>query len=176
KINTRPVYFFHKDAFEKKFFVVSKQVFSGIEELFSKDIELVKDNDIFKELIGYNGSLTESIEKIKTSVLYPTNNGLPIMLSGPTGVGKSFTADLIYKYSVEQGVIKSNAPFIIFNCAQYYNNPELLSSNLFGYVKGAFTGADKSQPGMIEAANGGILFLDEVHRLNSEGQEKLFTF
>ena len=176
KINTRPVYFFHKEAFENKFFNVYKNVYSSVEELFQENINIKKDRDLFKELIGYNGSLAESIEKIKTSILYPSKNGLPIMLSGPTGVGKSFTADLIYKYSVEKGVISEDAPFIIFNCAQYFNNPELLSSNLFGYVKGAFTGADKDQPGMIEAANGGILFLDEVHRLNSEGQEKLFTF
>lgn len=176
KINTRPVYFFHKNAFEKKFFKVSKNIFTSLEELFDEKEKSVIENDIFRALIGYNGSLKESIENIKTSILYPTKNGLPIILSGPTGVGKSFTADIIYKYSVEQGVIKKDAPFIIFNCAQYYNNPELLSSNLFGYVKGAFTGADKNQLGMIEAANGGILFLDEVHRLNSEGQEKLFTF
>ena len=176
KINTRPVYFFHKEAFENKFFKVFKSVYSSIEELFKENIDTKENRDLFKELIGYNGSLTESIEKIKTSLLYPAKSGLPIMLSGPTGVGKSFTADLIYRYSVEKGIISKDSPFIIFNCAQYFNNPELLSSNLFGYVKGAFTGADKDQPGMIEAANGGILFLDEVHRLNNEGQEKLFTF
>ena len=176
KINTRPVYFFHKEAFEKNFFKVSKVIYSSIDELFKEEDILIEKKDIFKDLIGCNGSLKEVIEKIKTSVLYPSKNGLPIMISGPTGVGKSFTAELIYKYSIEQGVIDKDAPFIIFNCAQYYNNPELLSSNLFGYVKGAFTGADKNQPGMIEAANGGILFLDEVHRLNNEGQEKLFTF
>lgn len=176
KINTRPVYFFHKEAFESKFFKVSRNIYSSIEELFEEKVHAKEKEDLFIELIGYNGSLTEAIEKIKTSILYPTKNGLPIMLSGPTGVGKSFIADLIHKYSVEKGVISEDAPFIIFNCAQYFNNPELLSSNLFGYTKGAYTGADKSQPGMIEAANGGILFLDEVHRLNNEGQEKLFTF
>ena len=176
KVNTRPVYFFHKEAFEKKFFNVSKNVFSSIEELFNEDIEVKKSYDLFNNLIGYNGSLKEPIEKIKTSIFYPTKIGLPIMLNGPTGVGKSFIADLIYKYSIEKGIIEKDAPFIVFNCAQYFNNPELLSSNLFGYVKGAFTGADKNQAGMIEAANGGILFLDEVHRLNNEGQEKLFTF
>ena len=129
KINTRPVYFFHKDSFERRFFKISKNTFSSIEELFNEYSEDENKDDIFKELIGYNGSLSESIDKIKTSVLYPTENGLPIMLSGPTGVGKSFIADLIYQYSIEQGVIKKDAPFIIFNCAQYYNNPELLSSN-----------------------------------------------
>ncbi len=62
------------------------------------------------------------------------------------------------------------------NCAQYYNNPELLSGLLFGYAKGAFTGAYESRVGLLEEADQGLLFLDEVHRLNAEGQEKLFTF
>ena len=106
----------------------------------------VIENDIFKALIGYNGSLKESIEKIKTSILYPTR-WITYYFKWAYRCWESFTADIIYKYSVEQGVIKKDAPFIIFNCAQYYNNPELLSSNLFGYVKGAFTGADKNQLG-----------------------------
>jgi len=176
KVNTRPVYFFHKKAFEEKFFKISKNVFSSLEELFFREDEKEeKGEGIFDKLIGINGSLKQAVDQIKTSIFYP-KNGLPIMLSGPTGVGKSYTADLIHKYSIKCGVLPENAPFIVFNCAQYYNNPELLSSNLFGYVKGAFTGADKSQGGMLEAADGGILFLDEVHRLNNEGQEKLFTF
>ncbi|OPJ60397.1 sigma 54-interacting transcriptional regulator [Clostridium oryzae] len=175
KVNTRPVYFFHKKAFEEKFFKVSKNIFSSLDELFYNDEELEDRKEIFDKLIGSKGSLKQAVEQIKTSIFYPTN-GLPIMLSGPTGVGKSYTASLIHKYSIQCGVLPEDAPFIAFNCAQYYNNPELLSSNLFGYIKGAFTGADKNQGGMLEAADGGILFLDEVHRLNSEGQEKLFTF
>ncbi len=63
-----------------------------------------------------------------------------------------------------------------FNCAQYASNPELLAANLFGYVKGAFTGAQSDKAGAFEAANGGMLFLDEVHRLDAQGQEKLFTW
>ncbi|MFM2490152.1 sigma 54-interacting transcriptional regulator [Enterococcus avium] len=61
------------------------------------------------------------------------------------------------------------------NCAQYFNNPELLTSQLFGHMKGAFTGAENDHIGIIEAADGGIVFLDEIHRLPPEGQEKLFT-
>lgn len=175
KINTRPVYFFHKEMFEKKFFKLSKNIFYSIDELFAEDNDKKKGDEIFDNLIGANRSLKYALDQIKTSIFYPTN-GLPIMLSGPTGVGKSYTASLIHKYSIECGVLDKDAPFLVFNCAQYYNNPELLSSNLFGHVKGAFTGADKNQIGMLEAADGGILFLDEVHRLNNEGQEKLFTF
>ena len=57
----------------------------------------------------------------------------------------------------------------VYNCAQYFNNPELLSSALFGHVKGAFTGAEKEHIGLIEKADNGVLFLDEVHRLSDEG-------
>ncbi|MCW3744903.1 sigma 54-interacting transcriptional regulator [Enterococcus gallinarum] len=72
--------------------------------------------------------------------------------------------------------MQPKSPYIAYNCAQYFNNPELLSAALFGYTKGAFTGANEHHSGLLEKADGGILFLDEVHRLSEEGQEKLFTF
>ena len=120
-------------------------------------------------------SLKKPIEQMKTSIFYP-NTSLPVFLHGPTGSGKSFMARKIYEFAVQEGILKPDAPFIIMNCAQYVNNIELLSSNLFGYVKGAFTGAYATTKGLLEAADGGMLFLDEVHRLNSESQEKLFVF
>lgn len=174
KINTRPVYFLHLEIFEKDFFPLALREYNSVKELLLEQ-PVQKQNDLFQDLIGCKGSLNKVIEQIKTSIFYP-GNGLPIMLCGSTGVGKSMLANLIYKYSVDKGVVAPNSPYIEFNCAQYYNNPELLSSNLFGYVKGAFTGAEKNKEGMLEAANGGILFLDEVHRLDREGQERLFTF
>lgn len=70
--------------------------------------------------------------------------------------------------------MKDDAPFKSFNCADYYNNPQLLMSQLFGYAKGAFTGADQDHEGLVEKADGGVLLLDEVHRLPPEGQEMLF--
>ena len=63
----------------------------------------------------------------------------------------------IYEFAVQEGILKPDAPFIIMNCAQYVNNIELLSSNLFGYVKGAFTGAYATTKGLLEAADGGCL-------------------
>lgn len=174
KINTRPVYFLHYNQFEKCFFQIDSNKYDSIKELFLHQ-PLKNEKDQFSELIGFKGSLEKALEQIKTSIFYP-ENGLPIILSGPTGVGKSLLAKYIYNYSIEKQVISNDAPFIVFNCAQYYNNPELLSANLFGYVKGAFTGAESVKEGMLKEADGGILFLDEVHRLNEEGQEKLFTF
>ncbi|MCJ7842976.1 sigma 54-interacting transcriptional regulator [Lederbergia sp. NSJ-179] len=175
KINTRPVYFLSRAVFEKQFFPVSTCIFDSLDSIQEQMKEATYEVDLFDQLVGADGSMKKAIEQIKSSVHYP-GSGLPLILCGPTGVGKSYTASLIYQYSVEKGILSKDAPFISFNCAQYANNPELLSSNLFGHIKGAFTGADQTTRGMLEAADGGILFLDEVHRLNEEGQEKLFTF
>lgn len=171
KIKQYPVLFLCKQALLDQNVAVNKNEYTSIEELF---VVQSKTNAL-EEVIGANGSLKEAIDQIKTAVLYP-NNGLPILLIGASGSGKTFLASKIYDFSVEQHTISSNAPFITYNCAQYFNNPELLSSVLFGYTKGAFTGADEERIGLIEKADGGILFLDEVHRLSEEGQEKLFTF
>ena len=81
------------------------------------------------------------------------------MLLGPSGSGKTFLAKCIYDYCIQEKLLTNKSPFISLNCAQYYNNPELLSSELFGYVKGAFTGADKDKKGLLESADRGVLFL-----------------
>lgn len=127
----------------------------------------------FSDLIGANGSLKKVVKECKAAVNYPPN-GFPIIITGPSGSGKSYLASLIFKYAQEVGVISSNANFVALNCADYADNPELLSAVLFGYKKGAFTGADEDRTGLIDQANNGYLFLDEVHRLPRESQEKLF--
>ncbi|MDD3223366.1 MAG: sigma 54-interacting transcriptional regulator [Clostridium sp.] len=127
------------------------------------------------ELVKNNISLRHQIEQLKAAVLYPPK-GMNCLILGNTGVGKSMFASLIHSYAVEMGVKSPKSPFIIFNCADYTNNPQLLTSQLFGVKKGTYTGADCDKVGLIEKANGGILFLDEVHRLPPEGQEALFIF
>lgn len=129
----------------------------------------------FMNVIGSQGSLKRSVEQLCAAATYPPN-GLNVLITGNSGVGKSFLASKLFVYSKEIGVIDKQAPYIILNCANYANNPELISSMLFGYVKGAFTGADSEKDGLLKEADGGCLFLDEVHRLSSENQEKLFSF
>ncbi|GAA0107906.1 MULTISPECIES: sigma 54-interacting transcriptional regulator [Clostridium] len=138
-----------------------------------KDSKQVYENDTFKRLIGYNGSLSIQISQAKAAVLYPPK-GLHTLLLGPSGVGKSQVAECMYEFARTSKVISENAPFVVFNCADYADNPQLLLSQLFGYEKGAFTGANNDKQGLVEKCNGGILFLDEVHRLPNEGQEMLF--
>lgn len=133
----------------------------------------VEEKDAFSDLIGKDSSMEKIVEQCKSSVNYPPS-GLPIIIKGSSGVGKSMIAQMIYQYARSNQVIEADAPFITLNCADYANNPELLSSILFGYIKGAFTGADQEKNGLLDAADKGYLFLDEVHNLSQENQEKLF--
>lgn len=176
KINSRPVYFLERAALEQALGVpVYADSFSSPEEVRGLKSEACEEQDVFSSLTGSHGSLRQVINQMKIAVKYPPN-GLPILIQGNTGVGKSHIAQLAWQYAVSQGILKPDAPFLTFNCAQYYNNAELLSSNLFGYIKGSFTGASSDKTGLLEDADNGILFMDEVHRLSPEGQEKLFTF
>ena len=134
-----------------------------------------KEVSVFSKFIGYNGSMEQVIEKCKAAVNYPVN-GLTMIICGASGVGKSYLASLIHQYAVESGAVEKNAPFVVLNCADYANNSELLSSVLFGHVKGAFTGANEEKQGLLAEADGVYLFLDEVHNLSAENQEKLFLF
>ncbi len=84
----------------------------------------------FDDLIGVNDSLKTPVEQAKAAVLYPPN-GLHTMILGQTGVGKTLFANLMYRFSQHAKRLPADAPFIIFNCADYYNNPQLLMSHIF---------------------------------------------
>lgn len=174
KINSRPVRFFDREKLEESgAFLAGQTVFSSREELCAVLSAGKKKN--FEKLIGYNGSLSTAVTQCRAAVSYPPN-GLPVLLNGETGTGKSMVARLMYEYAVDSGRLQKEAPYLAINCSEYANNPELLSANLFGHTRGAFTGAVKDNPGMLSLSAGGILFLDEVHCLSSECQEKLFLF
>lgn len=174
KINSRPVLFLDKEVISKQYNTsLFKNIFGSIEELM--EFLEVEDKKDFQALNGYDGSLRGVVETCKASISYPPN-GLPTLLYGQTGTGKSLIARKIYEYGINQGILKKDAEFVHVNCSEYANNPELLTAYLFGYKKGAFTGADHDNPGLIHQADGGVLFLDEVHCLKPECQEKLFLF
>ncbi len=126
-------------------------------------------------MIGSDLSLNVPIQQAKAAILYPPN-GLHTLILGETGVGKSMFAELMYHFARESGVIKKEAPFIRFNCADYADNPQLVVGQIFGVKKGAYTGAENEKEGLLKKADGGILFLDEIHRLSPQGQEILFTY
>lgn len=129
----------------------------------------------FANLVGAHDSLKVNIQQAKAAILYPPH-GLHTIIFGETGTGKSLFAECMYHFAIESKTLPESAPFIFFNCADYAQNPQLLFGHIFGVKKGAYTGADEDSLGLMSKADGGILFLDEIHRLPPEGQEMLFTF
>uniref|UniRef100_A0A7V5XH40 PAS domain S-box protein n=1 Tax=Thermodesulfobacterium geofontis TaxID=1295609 RepID=A0A7V5XH40_9BACT len=110
-----------------------------------------------------------AILKIKEMLPIFAASDATLLIEGETGTGKDLFAEVIHKLSK-----RADQPFIKVNCGAL---PEtLLESELFGYVKGAFTGANTDKPGMIRLANGGTLFLTEISELPLNLQVKLLTF
>ncbi|MGC8494065.1 MAG: sigma 54-interacting transcriptional regulator [Syntrophobacteraceae bacterium] len=92
-----------------------------------------------------------------------------VLLLGESGTGKTLVAKIIHELSTRE-----KQPFVKINCASLPEN--LLESELFGYEKGAFTGAMKAKPGRVEEADGGTIFLDEIGELSLNLQAKLLRF
>jgi len=118
--------------------------------------------------IGIIGN-SSAIERCRTMVkrIAPTN--ITVLLLGESGTGKEVTAKAVHLASD-----RTNKPFIAINCASIPEN--LLESELFGFEKGAFTGAHKATKGKIECAEGGTLFLDEIGDMPFNLQAKLLRF
>jgi two-component system response regulator AtoC len=109
---------------------------------------------------------SQSIERIRELIKHVANTGLNIVISGESGVGKEVVAQNLYLNSSRRG-----KPFVKVNCAAL---PEgLLESELFGYERGAFTGAERKKRGKFELAHEGVLFLDEIGDMSLPLQAKL---
>ncbi|MBQ0769038.1 MAG: sigma-54-dependent Fis family transcriptional regulator [Bizionia sp.] len=124
--------------------------------------EDTKENTAYGEIIGASKKISEVIEVIKRV----KNNKATIFINGESGTGKELVARAIHY----QGKF-SRAPFIAVNCGAIPEN--LLESELFGYVKGAFTGADTERNGFFQASNGGTIFLDEIGNASLPVQSRL---
>ena len=137
---------------------------SAIEKnkLISEELEFYRKMTTSQNMIG---KCPQMIALMKT-VEYVAGTDATVLITGESGVGKEVLTNEIYQRSGRKG-----KPFIRVNCASI---PEsLMESELFGYERGAFTGAVKSKPGMFELANHGTLLLDEVGELPRALQPKL---
>jgi DNA-binding NtrC family response regulator len=125
-------------------------------------VEHFENKSAFCGLIGGSSAM----QRVYQAVLSVADSNSSVVLRGESGTGKELIAQAI----VHSGS-RSDKPYIALNCSAL---PEgLIESELFGYEKGAFTGADMARPGLIESAQGGTLFLDEITTLNMSLQSKL---
>lgn len=123
---------------------------------------LVEENETTSSLVGTSPNFIKALELAKQVALSEAT----VLIQGESGTGKELFADTIQKWSPRRG-----RPFVKLNCAAI---PEtLLESELFGYEKGAFTGAYVTKPGRFELAHTGTLFLDEVGEMSPALQAKL---
>lgn len=121
--------------------------------------------DVFEDMLGASPRMQAVFDFVRK--VAPT--GAPALILGESGTGKEMVARAIHLRSAQQG-----GPFVAINCNAIPEN--LLESELFGYEKGAFTGAQAQRKGHIETAAGGTLFLDEIGELPPEVQVKLLRF
>ena len=125
-------------------------------------IQQAEEKSAFCGLVG----ASPVMQKIYQAIEAVARTGATVVLRGESGVGKELVANAIVQCSE-----RADKPFVALNCSAV---PEtLMESELFGYEKGAFTGADSAKPGLIEEANGGTVFLDEITTLNFNLQSKL---
>jgi DNA-binding NtrC family response regulator len=125
-------------------------------------VEQAESKSTFCGMIG--GS--EAMQRVYQAIQAVANSNTTVILRGESGTGKELIAG-----AVVQSGDRHDKPYVCLNCSAI---PEsLLESELFGYEKGAFTGADGAKPGLIESAHGGTLFLDEITTLHHGLQSKL---
>ena len=116
----------------------------------------------FGDIVARSPAMIRALEVAGKVAQHPSS----VLITGPSGTGKELVARLIHREST-----RTNGSFVPVNCGAIPAN--LLESEFFGYMKGAFTGADRNKPGLFELADGGTLFLDEVAELPSQLQVKL---
>jgi Nif-specific regulatory protein len=117
--------------------------------------------DTHPPIVGHSPQWNDALQKAARVAAWATT----VLVTGESGTGKEVLARFIH-----HGSARSQGPFAALNCAAL---PEqLLESELFGYERGAFTGADRAKPGQLELASGGVLFLDEVGEMSLSAQAK----
>jgi len=138
----------------------------------AEKVRLVTENEFLRERVDTEDSLdgivgaSANIQDVLRMISRLKDTRTPVLISGESGTGKELVARAIHF----RGAM-AQTPFVAVDCGSLV--PTLMESELFGYEKGAFTGAIKSKAGLFQAANGGTIFLDEIGELPLEMQAKL---
>lgn len=157
------------DYIEKPFRVEKMRL---LLQRMAEKVHLVTENEFLRERVSAEDNLdgiigtSAHIQDVLRMISRLKDTRTPVLISGESGTGKELVARAIhFRGSMAQ------TPFVAVDCGSLV--PTLMESELFGYEKGAFTGATKSKAGLFQAANGGTIFLDEIGELPLEMQAKL---
>jgi two-component system, NtrC family, response regulator AtoC len=157
------------DYIEKPFRVEKMRL---LLQRMAEKVRLVSENEFLRERVNTEENLdgiigtSANIQDVLRMISRLKDTRTPVLISGESGTGKELVARAIhFRGSMAQ------TPFVAVDCGSLV--PTLMESELFGYEKGAFTGASKSKAGLFQAANGGTIFLDEIGELPLEMQAKL---
>lgn len=135
-----------------------------------EDLEqLQRDNERLRARAGESNVLigqSKAMRQVRKLITQAAKSELPVLITGDTGTGKELTARMLLAQSP-----RHSKPFVVVNCAAIPR--DLFEGELFGHVKGAFTGATEAKPGLLEQADGGTLFLDEVGDLSLDNQARI---
>lgn len=148
------------------------QILNAIQRCFERSL-LIRENFVLRRevsareavvegVVGHSDAMTAVCERIKRIAPTPAT----VLLSGESGTGKEVAARALHGMS-----LRAKGPFVPLNCAAI--SSELIESELFGHIKGAYTGAKQSREGLFYYARGGTLFLDEISELPLAAQAKL---
>ena len=152
---------------------VNKELKFVVDKALSRKVNVTvipsdEDNATVTGLINFHGMVAEdeTMHELFDSIRHASSTNAPIFITGETGTGKELVAKACHFESYHK-----DQPFIAVNCANFSEN--LIESQLFGHIKGAFTGAVSNQEGLFSAAKQGSLFLDEITTLSKPLQAKL---
>ena len=143
---------FIKDSFEVVNLKRSSLKKESLNHYFCKELNMTSSSEVMKNVLD--------------QISFAVKTNQPVLITGETGTGKGLLARLIHKNSS-----RKNSPFIRYQAS--FTNPDLVASELYGHKKGSFTGAAEDRKGLIEEANQGSLFIDEIDAIPKETQVSL---
>ena len=135
---------------------------NAVQECLSESLEECRPRDVLSTIIGSSDYLAE----LKDTIRRVAKTDSTVLITGESGTGKELVARTIHVMST-----RSNRPFVPVDCSSLVNN--LMESELFGHIRGAFSGATESRDGRFQLADKGTLFLDEISNISLEVQAKL---